>query len=189
MHEDFIAYIKNKTPTHQENPHWDLKDNIIYHHGKPFEYNEYQTLFDTVKLYFAEWSTALGTEAQVLVVTNSDYQAYYTNYPVLPCGALYKVIVLPQYNTPSNTIIPEEYWHKVVKGNPIMRIHSHHILDAYQSTTDYNSLNSGTLEVVLGRVDKPEYQITYWLSRFGNPEAKNQTYTHTLNYRGNKNDN
>ena len=85
-------------------------------------------------------------------------------------------MILPQYNTSANTIVDDTYWYQTVKSVPIMRIHSHHILDAYQSKTDYDGLNSGTLEVVFGHVNTDVIDVAYWLTQFSDPAVKGSVF-------------
>ncbi len=100
---------------------------------------------------------------------------------MLPCDSEhYKIIILPQINTSTNTIIDDAYWYKTVRGQPIMRIHSHHKWLAYQSKTDFESLNSGTLEVVLGNIDQDVITIAYWLTRHSDESVKSYTFSTTL---------
>ena len=64
------------------------------------------------------------------------------------------------------SVISEWFWQNRIIGQgimPIARIHSHHVLDPYQSSTDYSTLNSGTLEMVLGRIFEEELHLCYWL--------------------------
>ena len=80
------------------------------------------------------------------------------------------MFVLPQMNTPGSSVISEAFWQKYIveKGIvPIMRIHSHHMLNAYQSQTDYSTLNSGTLEIVMGRIMEKGLRFAYWLDEHG----------------------
>ena len=53
-----------------------------------------------------------------------------------------------------------------------MRIHTHHVLPAYQSTTDWSSLNSGSLEVVVGKIYDRIPELAFWLDVRGT-ENKN----------------
>ena len=96
--------------------------------------------------------------------------------PEILVNSSYKVLVLPQQNTWGNTIISESFWQKEIVGaglTPLMRIHSHHVLDAYQSNTDWSTLNSGTLEVVIGKVFQDVPQIAYWLDVRGTNNKDN----------------
>lgn len=173
----FTEFIQSIPPTHSENSRWELRDGSIYENGELFNIENYRTELTAIRNYFKEWANMAQLEVQVLLVTNEDYELYYKQFAVLPSGTDNKIVLLPQYNTYSNTIIDDTYWFKTVKGEPIMRIHSHHVLPAYQSRTDFDGLNSGTLEMVLGTVTKPETEVAYWLTRHADIHAKE--YVHT----------
>ena len=130
-----------------------------------------------VREYFRNVYTSFGTEAQVLIIHQADAPlllskgipalengwANFAHYPV-------RIFVLPQWNTPGNSVISEAFYQRVIHEQqitPVARIHSHHRLDAYQSATDYNTLNSGTLEMVLGHIMEKSYQAAYWLDTPG----------------------
>lgn len=175
----FQQFVNSLPVETNENPHWSLEQDVILNNkGQPLIISDYKDLLVVIKNYFSEWAKMGGLEAQVLVLTKEDYDTYpYGNFPTLMSpNDDYRLVVLPQINTPSNTIIDDNYWFKTVKGNPVMRVHSHHYLPAYQSQTDYNSLNSGTLEVVIGNVLDEQPTIAYWLTRFNDENAKNSVY-------------
>ena len=178
----FKSFVESIPLKHKETQRWSLMDNQIIDNvkQKPFNHMDYLTLFETVLEYFQEWNKFGNLESQVLIVTKEDYEMYYKVFPIIPNNSEFIIVVLPQINTMANTIVDENYWHTTVKGEPVMHIHSHHILDAYQSATDYASLNSGTLEVVLGRVDSHHPMIAYWLSRHSNPHSKDITFRASL---------
>lgn len=189
----FQEFIKNKTPTYKENLLWRLENDVIEikdpefadchaeSEYQPFDIHQFDRIFKPIALYFREWQKMANLEAQVLIVSNDDYNKHYNKFPTLNVkDNNIRVVVLPQYNTPANTIVADDYWHKTVKGDPIMRIHSHHILNAYQSKTDFESLNSGTLEVVFGRVDTDTIEVAYWLSRHSDITAKERVFYTTL---------
>lgn len=181
----FQQFIKNNEPTYKETDLWryhndqiQIKVNDEY---KPFDIHTYKHVFEPIISWFREWQKMADLETQVLIVTSEDYDKYYTKFPTLNTpDTRAKVVILPQYNTPSNTIIAESYWHKTVKGEPIMRIHSHHILKAYQSQTDFDSLNSGILEVVFGTLDKDTVEVAYWLTRHSDIKVKEHVFYTTL---------
>lgn len=178
----FKSFVESIPLKHKETQRWSFIENQIIDNVKhaPFNHVDYLTLFETVLDYFQEWNKFGNLESQVLIVTKDDYEKYYTVFPIIPNNSEFIIVVLPQINTMANTIVDENYWHTTVKGEPVMRIHSHHVLDAYQSATDYASLNSGTLEVVLGRVDTHQPMIAYWLSRHSNPNSKDITFRASL---------
>lgn len=172
----FQEFIQTIPATHREVKRWEFKDGMILENGDTFDPGNYRNEFAIVLRYFQEWQTYANLEAQVLLVTQEDYESYYTHFPVLPNPySSVKIVVLPQENTPVNTIVREQYWHKTVKGDPIMRIHSHHEWSAYQSATDFSCLNSGTLEVVFGKIDN-EPEIAYWLTRHSDITTKEHVF-------------
>lgn len=73
------------------------------------------------------------------------------------------------------------FYQDEVRAAYVMRVHSHHVLNAYQSSTDYESLNSGTLEVVLGKVNEDVNEVVYWLTRHSDISAKNYVHQTKLN--------
>lgn len=180
--EALTKYLQTQKPKHKETQRWQLTPEGIYEQGKPFHLANYQPELQATLLYFKEWDKMADLEAQVLVVTPEDYEAYYTVFPTLHVpNTSNKVVVLPQINTPTNSHIADAYWHQRVKGEPIMRIHSHHCFSAYQSSTDYQSLNSGTLEVVMGQIYQLTVDIAYWLTRYSDWSAKKQVYKERIN--------
>lgn len=120
--------------------------------------------------YFKLNYDSFQSESQVLILTKDDYEKLtnkaipeldYEDREVLGLH----ILVLPQVNTFGNTSVSESYWqNEIVKNGitPLMRVHTHHILHAYQSSTDWSTLNSGTLEVVVGNIYK-DPEIAYWL--------------------------
>lgn len=179
--QDLADYFRSLPQTHKETKRWSIKDGIIYDSGEPLDLARFKRELKVISLYFREWQKFGNLEAQVLVVTKEDYEKYYTQFAILPVESNLRLIILPQFNTPANTIIQEEYWHKTIKGEPVMRVHSHHVLNAYQSSTDYESLNSGTLEVVLGKVHEDVNEVAYWLTRHSDISAKNYVHQTKLN--------
>ena len=177
----FAELIKNTPVTHKETKRWSIVDGIIYDGDKVLNLDIFHKELVAFSKYFREWQRCANMEAQALVVTNEDYEKYYSHFAIIPIESEYKIVILPQYNTPTNTIVDENYWHKAVKGQIVMRVHSHHILHAYQSGTDYNSLNSGTLEVVLGKVHEDINEVAYWLTRHSDETAKDFVYNTFLN--------
>lgn len=182
--EALAAMIAAKQAVYKENPYWVFQDDKIKHrNGVTFDIYQYQTLFDTVKTYFKTVFDSFQTEAQVLVVSSEDYEKLVDfALPTIPTHLKgYVVVVLPQENTWGNTSVSEVFWQtKIVDQDiaPLMRIHSHHTLNAYQSSTDWSSLNSGTLEVVLGKIYDDEYRLAYWLDERGK-DTKEHVWTST----------
>lgn len=170
-----------------ENPYWEMENNQIWDKrdgGKPFDVRTYRLLLETVTHYFQTVYDAFGTEAQVLVFDEEMAKHVDTrSIPQIPSPTLnpcFTILVLPQDNSWGGTTISEAWWQKNIasKGiTPLMRIHSHHILDAYQSHTDWSTLNSNTLEVVIGRIDKDTPAIGYWLDILGTNNKEIVSYT------------
>ena len=179
--QDLAEYFRSLPQTHKETKRWSIKEGVIYDDDKILDLSDFDKELKAISLYFREWQKFGNLEAQVLVVTKDDYEKYYTQFAILPVESDLRLIVLPQFNTPANTIVQDEYWHKTIKGEPVMRVHSHHVLNAYQSSTDYESLNSGTLEVVLGKVHEDVNEVAYWLTRHSDISAKNYVHQTKLN--------
>ena len=172
--EEMAALFRAMPKKTKDNPYWayDESSDRIYH--KPthqFVTREGMDILPNIQAYFCQVYQAFGTEAQVLVLseTDSSHPALY-GLPILCTGMFMGtpcvVYVLPQINTPVNTSISETFWQNALVANkiiPLARIHSHHILRAYQSSTDYATLNSGTLEVVVGGILKETPMISFWL--------------------------
>ena len=172
----FQEFVQAIPETHKESKKWSLTSLGMFDNGQPIDFDEYLPMFRVVAKYFREWQKMANLEAQVLIVTNDDYEKHYMQFPILPYDGDLKIVILPQYNTSTNTIVDDTYWYQTVKGVPIMRIHSHHILDAYQSKTDYDGLNSGTLEVVFGHVNTDVIDVAYWLTQFSDPAVKGSVF-------------
>lgn len=159
----------------RDNPYWayEKETDCICHKRRrtPVNRTSMSSVLDDIQAYFRQVYESFGTEAQVLIVSNDDavHPAFY-GLPVLCYGTFVHepctVFVLPQNNTPVNSCISETFWQNKIVANgivPLARIHSHHILCAYQSATDYATLNSGTLEVVMGKILDKEPAIGFWL--------------------------
>lgn len=186
--EELLKHIREKPVKYAENPFWDyINEEIIDKRTqKALDMSTYFGIFDTIRLYFKNVYTSFNTEAQVLIVDESAYKTLYDQeqrIPYINVGNNLYALVLPQENTWANTSISETYWQSRIVDNqitPLMRIHSHHILDAYQSATDWSSLNSGTLEVVIGDVLNEDYKLAYWLDQRGKT-TKNHYFKRTRN--------
>lgn len=177
-------FLSTVPKAHRENKDWQLdqKNQQLYYQGQLFDLAIFHDLLTPVVYYFREWQKMNNLEAQVLVVSAKDYTRYYQAFPILPLPkeTAYRVVILPQLNTHVNSHIEDAYWYHTVKGNPILRIHSHHSFDAYQSHTDHDSLNSGTLEMVIGHIEQPMVSVAYWLTRYSDPTAKDRVFTEKL---------
>lgn len=183
--KDFV----NSIPVVQlKNPYWTFdneKELIISHlsmEKKTFDIRDWFELLRDVKTYFKQVFEDFGTEAQVLAVRRGDGKVLdKMQIPSLPNNYIIgdkevKVYVLPQENSYGLTSISESFWQKSIIGNdisPLARIHSHHELDPYQSPTDYATLNSNTLEIVIGRVDKDLLSLGFWLDQRGQETKQN----------------
>lgn len=179
--EDLISFIRSRQPTEKVNPYWSYDEQVIDNHtNKPLDLLAYEDVLYTAQNYFNLVWESFNTEAQVLVLTDESAQVLDSQI-TLPKLELedpeFHVYVLPQTNTWSNTSISETFWQKYIIGNniiPFMRIHSHHILDAYQSQTDWSTLNSSTLEVVIGHVTT-EPMYAFWLDEY-NKDTKDNVF-------------
>lgn len=174
----FQKILQHKTAQEKEsipqNPYWGMKDGKIFDLANNVEFSPYSRSWDLIKViksYFKETYNALHTEVQVLILNDADYQKIrYLTLPQLtlphPWNTVVRCVIPPQMNTEASTVIPEQWWYQhITKNNiyPLMRVHSHHVLPAYQSKVDRTSLNSGTLEIVLGKIYDEIPEIEYWL--------------------------
>lgn len=179
--EEMMAYFRSMPKKEKKNPYWefDPEEEVVRtrSYRQKVTLQDSKALLTTVRKYFRWIYRSYGTEAQVLCVTEEDGQKLAEqDFPVLKekdlslMGIPVTVIVLPQKNTPINSILSESLWQEAIVGNqiiPVARIHSHHVLDAYQSATDYSTLNSNTLEIVMGEIGIERFQIAYWLDEHG----------------------
>lgn len=136
-----------------------------------------------VRDFFRRFYESFHSEAQVLCVTPEDGRKLNkTGIPVLTEGMIGPfevwVMVLPQDNHMGTSVIGENFWQTFIVGagiRPVLRIHSHHVLEPYQSAIDYSTLNSGTLEMVLGKIFEDKLYLCYWLDVPGT-DTKAQTF-------------
>ena len=195
--DEMMAYFRNMPKKEKKNPYWAFDEEqkcikpagsweIPYgmfslQEGEPLLEKAMQAnrpLLGTVRSHFRMVYDSFGTEAQVLCVTEED--ASKLKKMAIPfiqtgerqhfCGIFVEIFVLPQFNTPVNSVISEHLWQKAIVSSgitPVVRIHSHHMLDAYQSATDHSTLNSNTLEMVMGHIGKERLQVAYWLDEHG----------------------
>lgn len=170
----FQSFVNSIPIKHIQNPFWETNQLgyiVNKQTNKPFDILLYQEIINTTRIYFQQVYKSFGTEAQVLVITPTDYKKIsHLKLPVIQNTSGYIIIVLPQDNTPTLTSVSEEFWQFEIENRkiiPFMRIHSHHIMNAYQSETDWSSLNSGTLEVVIGHIFDDNYHLAYWLDERG----------------------
>ena len=154
--------------------------------GKTFQVDDQLKVLTVIREYFRRVYEAFGTEAQVLLVSRDNGDAKKLRDIRLPeiagdedlqfIGTSVSIFVLPQVNTPVNSSVSERFWQQYIVGNdiiPVARIHSHHVLDAYQSATDYSTLNSGSLEMVLGHITSDDLCTAYWLDEKGKDTKEN----------------
>ena len=178
MSENFFEAIASLTPTCKRNPWWTMEGGIIHDEmvDRPLDLSwRFGTLLETVRAYFREMYRHYKTEAQVVVIARADYQHLVslnldTRFTVIDYLGDQVIIVPPQTNTYGTTEVSTDWWGQVLMDQnitPVMRIHSHHVMDAYQSITDWESLNSWTLEVVIGHVESNDYAVAYWLDEQG----------------------
>lgn len=176
--EAAMAYFKSMPKKEKRNPYWKIEGNGVRRREVPHLFTPVTCLplLEAVRTYFRNVYESFGTEAQVLCVHVTDApKLEAAGIPVLGDTMVFdgipvKVFVLPQYNTPVNSIVSDDFWQNQIAGNgitPVARIHSHHILDAYQSSTDYSTLNSNTLELVMGRINEERFHIAWWLDCHG----------------------
>lgn len=182
--EEMMAYFASMPKKTKQNPYWRFNGEHIHGTGTdPRQRTEAVTVRDSLELmsvvrhYFRNVFESFGTEAQVLCVTAEDAKLLETAYiPRISnmlwpfCGLPVAIFVLPQYNSPVNSCISEKFWQKEIMDKgiiPVVRIHSHHKLDAYQSSTDYSTLNSNTLEMVMGHIPEEKFQVAFWLDEHG----------------------
>lgn len=176
--------IAEKPVTYAKNPHWVMHNNQIMKvdedyadkYGSGFTAFTLMPILDVILPFFRQNYDSFKSESQVLLVTHDDYLKMkddgipqlkgFNQLQITAHCQHFHILVLPQVNTWGNTSVSELYWqNNIVKRNitPIMRIHTHHILNAYQSNTDWSTLNSGTLEVVIGKIYDAVPEIAYWL--------------------------
>lgn len=176
--EEMMAYFKSMPKKEKINPYWGFVNGTVVGAigGDAFTPSRADTALAAVRDYFRMVYRSFGTEAQALCMAVEDAPALLAHgIPML--GGSYRlgecdvaIFVPPQVNTPANSIISEWFWQEYIAGPgivPVARIHSHHRLDAYQSPTDYATLNSGTLEIVMGHVLDEPFQVAFWLDEHG----------------------
>ena len=179
MSRELLASLIAQTePVYSKNPYWVFEDDQIKTTtGKPFSPDLVSTIITPVQKYFATVFRSVQTEAQVLVVKETDASFFRNDFiPELTTeDEELAIFVLPQNNTWGTTSVSEVYWQKMVEAGitPYVRIHSHHTLAAYQSKTDWSTLNSGSLEMVIGDVFAETPQIAYWLDVRGTDTKDN----------------
>lgn len=195
--EEMMAYFRNMPKKEKKNPYWQFDEATeqivaVGEPSKPVLLEHSRNLFLAVQSYFRMVFESFQTEAQVLCIHEDDtYFLAANRVPQIPGrfflnGIPISIFVLPQNNTMGNSVISETFWQKYIVGNditPVARIHSHHVLDAYQSATDYSTLNSNTLEIVMGHINEPYLQIAFWLDEHGK-DTKSYVFQQTEQKQG-----
>lgn len=179
-------FLEDSPPQYRKNPYWSWSGVSKVIQSKQtkseIDLNQYADLLKCIRNYFRMHFDSFKSEAQVLVLNKPDADTLSElSMPVIQqqFNKDLVIIVPPQQNSYSNTSISENFWYShLIKNDitPVMRIHSHHELSAYQSPTDYASLNSNSLEVVLGKIYETEPQIAYWLDVSGTDIKSNVFY-------------
>lgn len=184
--EEMREFFRSMPSKKKENPYWDFDEETQEIRAKlmsvtpgvgekPFALDVSASTLRMVREYFRRFYEAFATEAQVLCVTREDGQKLNgMGIPVLGYGNIgpyaVTVLVLPQDNHMGTTVLSEGQWQNMLVNKgivPVLRIHSHHILEPYQSATDYSTLNSNTLEMVIGRIFEEPLSICFWLDKNG----------------------
>lgn len=188
--EEMTEFFRAMPSKKKENPYWVFNKEqpcieAIQHDRENLPFNLPMTtlLLVSVRNFFRHYYESFYSEAQVLCVTPKDGDKLNAmGIPVLtkgmvgPFGAT--VVVLPQDNSGGTSRIGESFWQNQIVNEgikPLARIHSHHVLDPYQSSTDYSTLNSGTLEMVIGKIYEKNLNVCYWLDVPGT-DIKAQTF-------------
>lgn len=192
--EEMREFFRSMPSKKKENPYWDFDEDtqaitarlmsITPGVGeKPFLLDSSAATLRMVREFFRRFYEAFTTEGQVLCVTREDGQKLNgMGIPVLGYGNIgpyaVTVLVLPQDNHTGLSVLSEAQWQNMIVGQgitPVLRIHSHHVLEPYQSSVDYSTLNSNTLEMVIGRIFEEDLNICFWLDKIGT-DQKAQTF-------------
>lgn len=191
--EEMAEYFKSMPSRKKENPYWEFCEEplsiqsklqaISGTGSKPFDLQSSKQTLCHVREFFRRYYESFHSEAQVLCVAPDDAEKLNAmGIPIITDGIIapfdVTVVELPQDNSGGTSRISEWFWqNRIVNAgiHPIARIHSHHVLDPYQSSTDYSTLNSGTLEMVIGRIFEENLSLCYWLDVPGT-DIKAQTF-------------
>ncbi|MBE5923237.1 MAG: hypothetical protein E7271_02045 [Lachnospiraceae bacterium] len=187
--EAAIAFFKSMPKkTVAQNPYYTYDDDygIKYSNGKMFAIEDSLQTLVVVREYFKRVFESFGTEAQILLVSRNNGDDKKLQDIIIPeiaksmdlffADVPVAIFVLPQVNTNVTSSVSEKFWQQYIIGNdivPVARIHSHYVLDAYQSATDYSTLNSGSLEMVLGHINDEMIHVAYWLDEKGKDTKEN----------------
>lgn len=146
-----------------KNPYWVLSGRIQDMNGMDFKPTDFTNELIEIRKWFRDVYRTARTEAQCFIVER-QYADKFPGAHVHELSDKYVMVTPPQTNTTTLTSIDELWWQEHGFNKPIVaRVHSHHIYDAYQSPTDYEHLNAGLLEIVIGRIDHKELHVAYWL--------------------------
>lgn len=187
--EEMAAYFRSMPSRKKANLYWRFDKEplgisaLALEGPVPFNLQDSKPLLIKVRELFRRYYESFQSEAQVLCVTKEDHwKLVNIGIPILAAGNIgpfdVRVAVLPQDNHMGTSVISERFWQERIIDTgitPVLRIHSHHILDPYQSITDYSTLNSGTLEMVIGKIFEDGLNICYWLDVPGT-DTKAQTF-------------
>lgn len=185
--EEMREFFRSMPARKKENPYWEFNEEThtirAKQNGMVFDASDSDNTLRMVREYFRRFYEAFQTEAQVLCVTREDGRKLnQMGIPILGFGMIWPydvaVLVLPQDNHMGTTVLSEAQWQSLLVGQgitPVLRIHSHHVLEPYQSITDYSTLNSGTLEMVIGRIFEENLNVCFWLDVPGT-DQKSQTF-------------
>lgn len=146
-----------------KNPYWTLSGRIQGENGADFKPEDFTTELVEIRKWFRDVYRSTRSEAQCFIVERVK-ELTFEGARVVTISDKYDMVIPPQTNTPTRTSIDESWWNRHGVHKPIVaRVHSHHIMDAYQSETDYKYLNAGLLEIVIGRIDHKDLRVAYWL--------------------------
>lgn len=198
--EEMKDYFRSMPSRKRDNPYWvfteeplgisSIRKNVTEDNRRkdepdmqPFNLTASVPMLQVIREFFRRYYESFGGEAQVLCIpVDKESRLSEIGIPVLTRGMIgpfeVSVVVLPQNNSMGNTVICEKFWQERIVGNgivPVARIHSHYVLEPYQSMTDYSTLNSGTLEMVMGRIMDNSLNVCYWLDVSGT-DTKAQTF-------------
>ena len=193
--EEMMAYFRSIPKQEKANPYWKYDKalgEICTADGTPVDMAGSQECLSLVRAYFRQVFQCFHTEAQVLCLSLDDAAQLHAApvpsfpQPVTLCKIPVVVFVPPQVNSTGLSSVSEAFWQEQIAGKgivPVARIHSHHVLFPYQSATDYSTLNSNSLEMVMGRIFEPAFQIGIWLDKHGT-DQKSIVFTQQIHPNG-----
>lgn len=159
----------------KSNEHFIFKDEVIFSKSQNEIFSPYKSwrLFTTINDYFKTIYSAINTRASVLLLTDEDLnKLLYLELPELtlpyPFNTNLHCIIPPQLNTIDESKIPDKWLKEHIVDNnivPMMKITSHHNMTARQAKEDLSNLNSGMLEVNIGKIFDEIPEIEWWLDK------------------------